>query len=186
MKRLAIISCCLCLTACGSGDQAELTRWMAENTQGLKGSIPKLPEVQPYEPVPYDVGAQADPFKPGKLEPDVRIRQGGGGGKYQPDFDARELRNSILEKYPLESLQMIGYLNINKRPIAVIQVADKIKQVKVGEYMGMDFGMVKKITENEVVLQELVQDSSGDWSERQSSLYLQQGKDGANKEGAKK
>lgn len=181
MKRLILASLCLALGACGSSDNEELRQWMAESSKDLRGNIPKLPEVKPYEPVPYEVEAQIDPFRASKLEPDIKARQGmGKGSKYQPDFEARELRNSILEKYPLESLQMIGYLNINKRPIAVIQVADKVKQLKVGEYIGMDFGMVKKITENEVVLQELVQDNAGDWSERQSSLYLQ-GKDGGKK-----
>ena len=75
---------------------------------------------------------------------------------------------------------MIGYLNINRRPIAVIQVENKVKQVKVGDYVGLDFGMVTQITENEVVMRELIQDSAGDWSERTSSLYLQA------KEGSKK
>ncbi len=174
MKRLILASLCIALGACGGGDQAELKRWMDESSQGLRGSIPKLPQVQPYLPVPYEVDAQTDPFRASKLEPDIKSKQGlGKGSKFQPDFEARELRNSILEKYPLESLQMIGYLNINRKPIAVVQVADKVKQVKVGEYIGMDFGMVTKITDSEVVLRELVQDSSGDWSERQSSLYLQ-------------
>ena len=75
---------------------------------------------------------------------------------------------------------MIGYLNINRRPIAVIQVENKVKQVKVGDYVGLDFGMVTQITDNEVVMRELIQDSAGDWSERTSSLYLQA------KEGSKK
>lgn len=174
MKRLILVSMCAALTACGGGDQEELKRWMAESSQGLRGNIPRLPDVKPYLPVPYEVDGQVDPFRPAKLEPDAKSRQGGGkGGRFQPDFDARELRNSILEKYPLESLQMIGYLNINRKPIAVVQVADKVKQVKIGDYVGMDFGMVTKITDSEVVLRELVQDTSGDWSERQSSLYLQ-------------
>ncbi|QLQ26584.1 MAG: pilus assembly protein PilP [Dechloromonas sp.] len=102
------------------------------------------------------------------------------GGVFQPDFEARDLRNSLLEKYPVESLKMIGYLNINRRPIAVIQVEDKVKQVKVGDYLGLDFGMVTQITDKEVVMRELIQDSAGDWSERTSSLYLQA------KEGSKK
>ena len=75
---------------------------------------------------------------------------------------------------------MIGYLNVNKQPLAVIQVDDKVKQIKVGDYIGLDFGMVTKITDKDVELRELIQDSAGDWSERKSSLYLQ------SKEGSKK
>jgi len=39
---------------------------------------------------------------------------------------------------------------------------------------------VTKITDKDVELRELIQDSAGDWSERKSSLYLQ------SKEGSKK
>jgi type IV pilus assembly protein PilP len=75
---------------------------------------------------------------------------------------------------------MIGYLNVNKRPLALIQVDDKVKQVKVGEYLGLDFGMVTQVSDSEVKLRELIQDSAGDWSERESSLFLQ-GKEGSKK-----
>ena len=154
---------------------------MADNTKDMRGKIPKLPEVRAYEPVPYDVEVLLDPFKASKIEPESKNRQGSGkGGAFQPDFEARDLRNSLLEKYPVESLKMIGYLNINRRPIAVIQVENKVKQVKAGDYVGLDFGLVTQVTDKEVVLRELIQDSAGDWSERTSSLYLQ-GKEGSNK-----
>jgi hypothetical protein len=65
--------------------------------------------------------------------------------------------------------------------MAVIQVEDKVKQVKVGDYMGLDFGMVTLISDAEVQLRELIQDSAGDWTERKSSLYLQS-KEGARNE----
>ncbi len=178
MKRLILVALCGALGACSGGDHEELKQWMAESTKDMRGNIPKLPEVKPYQPVPYDVEGLLDPFKAGKIEPESKNKQGAGnGGAFQPDFEARELRNSLLEKYPIESLKMIGYLNVNRRPIAVIQVEDKVKQVKVGEYLGLDFGMVTRITDKEVVLRELIQDSAGDWSERTSSLYLQ-GKEG--------
>jgi type IV pilus assembly protein PilP len=181
VKRLMLIALCGTLAACGGDDHAELKAWMAESTKDMRGNIPKLPEVKPYEPVPYDVEALVDPFKASKIEPDSKSRQGEGkAGAFQPDFEARELRNSLLEKYPVESLKMIGYLNVGRKPIAVIQVEDKVKQVKVGDYLGLDFGMVTRITDQEVVLRELIQDSAGDWSERTSSLYLQ------SKEGSKK
>lgn len=181
MKRLLLIALFGFLAACSSGDHEDLKQWMADNTKDMKGGVPKLPEVKPYEPVPYDVDAMLDPFKSGKIEPESKSKQGAGkGGAFQPDFDARELRNSLLEKYPVESLKMIGFLNVNNTPMAVIQVEDKVKQVKLGDYIGLDFGMVTKVSDKEIELRELIQDSAGDWSERKSSLYLQ------SKEGSKK
>ncbi len=181
MKRLIFFALCGVLVGCSGGDHQDLREWMVESTKDLRGNVPKLPEVQPYEPVPYTVEGMLDPFKASKIEPESKYKQGGGkGGPFQPDFEAREMRNSILEKYPLESLKLIGYMNINKQPIAVIQAEDKVKQVKLGDYIGLDFGMVTKISDTEIELRELVQDSAGDWSERKSSLYLQ------SKEGSKK
>ena len=181
MKKLLLVACCAALAACAGDDHEKLKRWMAENTKDMRGGVPKLPEVKPYQPVPYEAEGVIDPFKSGKIEPESKYKHGAGkGGAFQPDFEAREIRNSLLEKYPIESLKMIGYLNVNKRPMAVIQVEDKVKQVKVGDYMGLDFGLVTQVTDTEVQLRELIEDSAGDWTERKSSLYLQ------SKEGSKK
>lgn len=181
MKRLTLLLLCILLSACFGGDHEDMRAWMTENTKDLRGVIPKLPEVKPYIAVPYEVEGVIDPFRPGKIEPESKYKQGAGkGGAFQPDFEARELRNSLLEKYPLESLRMIGYLNLNKQPMAVVQVEDKVKQVKVGEYLGLDFGVVTKITDSEIELRELIQDSAGEWTERNSSLHLQS-KDGNKK-----
>ena len=170
MKQLTLFAFCLGLAACSGGDHEDLRQWMEDSSKDLRPIIAKLPELRPYEPVPYDAQNLTDPFKSSKIEPASRDKSSGKGG---PDLEAREVRNSILEKYPLESLKMIGFLKINNRPIAAIQVEDKVKQVKVGEYLGLDFGMVTQITDSEVKLRELIQDSAGDWSERESSLYLQ-------------
>lgn len=83
------------------------------------------------------------------------------------------MRNSIMEKYPLESMHMIGFMNINKKPMAAVQVDQLVKQVKVGDYIGLDFGVITKITEQEIEIREVVEDSSGDWSERMNTLQLQ-------------
>ena len=181
MKRIMPIALCGLLAACSGGEQGELRRWMADNSANLRGNVPPLPQVKPYEPVPYDVEDILDPFRAAKIEPDAKYKQAvGKAGEFQPDYEARELRNSLLEKYPIESLKMIGYMNVNNRPLAVIQVDDKVKQIKVGDYIGLDFGMVTRITDKGLELRELIQDSAGDWSERESSLYLQS-KEGSNK-----
>lgn len=181
MKRVMSFFLCGVVIGCSGSNHDELQQWMDDSAKDMRGNIPKLPEVRPYQAVPYEVEGMLDPFKPNKIEPESKYRQSAGkGGAFQPDFEAREQRNSLLEKYPIESLKMIGYLNVNKQPIAVIQVDDKVKQVKVGDYIGFDFGMVTKVTDKEVELRELIQDSAGDWSERKSSLLLQ------SKEGGRK
>jgi type IV pilus assembly protein PilP len=38
--------------------------------------------------------------------------------------------------------------------------------------MGQDYGVVTAITDGEIRLKELVQDSAGDWTERSSTLQL--------------
>jgi type IV pilus assembly protein PilP len=179
VKQFIFLLVVVLLSGCGTADHEDLRQWMADSAKDMRGNIPKLPEVLPYEPVPYTVEGQIDPFKASKIEPDAKNRFNGKGGAFQPDFEARDLRNSLLEKYPIESLKMIGYMNINHHPIAVVQVEDKVKQVKMGDYLGLDFGMVTKITDKEIELRELIQDSAGDWSERKSSLFLQ------SKEGSK-
>ncbi|MGH8719382.1 MAG: pilus assembly protein PilP [Burkholderiales bacterium] len=39
--------------------------------------------------------------------------------------------------------------------------------------MGQNFGMILQVTDAEVQLKEILQDTAGDWSERQSTLQLQ-------------
>jgi len=56
---------------------------------------------------------------------------------------------------------------------AIVHVDGSLYQVRAGNYLGQNFGVITKITESEVVLKELVQDAAGDWIERVSSLILQ-------------
>jgi len=176
------IAICIVLGACSGEEHQDIRNWMKENTKDLKGNVPKLPPVIPYQPVPYVVEGPLDPFNSAKIEPESKRGSAGSGkaGALQPNFEARELRNSLLEKYPLETLKMIGFLNVNKQPMAVIQIEQHVRQVKIGDYIGQDFGIVTQITEQGVSLRELIQDSAGDWSERTSTLQMQA------KEGSKK
>ncbi len=78
-----------------------------------------------------------------------------------------------LEAYPLESIKFVGSLSQSKQTHAIVQVDGALHQVKVGGYMGQNFGVVTKISETEMNLRELVQDPGGDWVERMSTLHLQ-------------
>jgi type IV pilus assembly protein PilP len=48
--------------------------------------------------------------------------------------------------------------------------------VGVGNYLGQNYGRITAITDNEIVLKEMLQDPSGqtaEWVERQATLQLQ-------------
>ena len=170
MKKLvALIS--IVLAACvNGGDYAELQQFMNNAAKGVEGKIPPLPEVKPYEPVSYDAESLVDPFQSAKIRPELK----GGGGGIQPDYTrVRE----PLEAYPLESLKYVGVMTKNKASYAIIRVDDTLYQVRAGNYLGQDFGVITEISELEVVLKELVQDSAGDWVEKVTSLLLQQGQE---------
>lgn len=167
MRTIAIVLLSVVLGACSSGDHDDLRQWMNEASKGIRGRIPPLPQVKPYEPVPYDAGNQLDPFKPGKIG--VEQKKGGGGG-LQPDMNRPR---EPLEAYPLESLKYVGVMSKKNVSYAIIQVDGSLYQVRVGSYMGQNFGVTTRITESEVTLKELVQDSAGDWAERESTLLLQ-------------
>ena len=160
------MAACL-LAACGGEEFQDLKQFVEDAKKDLRGKTEPLPEVKPYEPFPYAAYDLPDPFKPRKIEP---MKSAGGG--LQPDLNRPK---EPLEAYPLETLIMVGTLKQGKSHFALVRTSDKtLYRVKIGSYMGQNFGIVTDITENEVKLKELVKDSAGDWSEQASSLQLQE------------
>ena len=166
MKRLASILIVFGLTGCGGGSMGDLQTFVAETGKDMQGKIEPLPEVKVYEPFTYNAFDLPDPFKPRKLS------VSGGGGGIQPDLNRPK---EPLEAFSLETLNMVGMLSRQGVIHAVIKTPDKaIYHVKKGNYVGQNFGLVTQITDSEVTLREIVQDSAGDWSERTSTLILQE------------
>ena len=153
----------LTLAACGGANDD--TREFVKNAgKDLRGKVTPLPEVKPYEPFTYEAMDLPDPFKPRKLAPPK------GGGGLQPDFNRPK---EALESFTLESLKMVGTLQRDKVMYAIIKTPENsLYRVKPGNYIGQNFGIITQVTENEVKLTEIVQDSAGDWTERNSSLTL--------------
>ena len=153
------------VAACG-GDNQDLKAWMADQGKNVRGRLDPLPQLKPYEPFAYNAFDLPDPFKPRKIQP------GGGDNKLAPDLNRRR---EALEAYPLESLSMVGTLARSKQMYALVRTPEKdIYQVKPGNYLGQNYGVVTDISDSEIKLKELVQDGGGDWTERSSALQLQQ------------
>ena len=156
------------LIACGGEEFQDLRDFVRDAGADLRGQVDSPPEIKPYEPFPYENNASLpDPFKPRKQE---TKNAGGSGGLNQPDF-ARPKQE--LEEFPLDSMKMVGFLRMGSVGNAIIRSSEgKLHRVKVGNYIGLNFGQITSITESEVKIKEMVQDGAGDWSERSSSLQL--------------
>jgi type IV pilus assembly protein PilP len=160
----------LLLAACGGEEFGDLKAELRDKTKDLRGRVDPLPVVRPYEPVPYKVFDQPDPFGPGKIQL-VTKTAGGGGGGLKPDLNRPK---EPLEAYPLETLKMVGVWQQPKATFALVKADSGLFRVKVGNYMGQNFGLVTGINGSQIQLRELIQDAAGDWSERESTLQLQE------------
>jgi len=162
--RLSILLCgILALAGCG-GEPSDLKNFIRESDKNLPRRIEQLPQVKPFAPFPYEGFDLPDPFKPRKLS----VKQGDAGG-LQPDLNRRK---EPLESYPLEQLKMVGTLQQAKDIYALVRADKTLYRVKKGNYMGQNFGLITDINDSEVKLKEIVQDGTGDWTERMSSLPL--------------
>lgn len=167
MKLIYMVLAAVLLTGCGGEEFQDLRDFVKNSGAGMRGNIPPPPNVKLYEPFAYlnDMNL-TDPFKPRKPE----AGSGGKKGENEPDMNRPK---ESLEEFPLESLKMVGYVYKAKVGHAVIRAPDKkLYQVKVGNYLGMNFGLIKKLSDTEIEIKEVVQDSTGDWTERISSLKL--------------
>lgn len=168
MKRAAILFVFL-LSACGAEEHSDLKQELNTLTKDMRGKIEPLPVVKPYEPVPYAAFDLPDPFGPAKIQ--LVMKSPSGSGKFRPDLNRPK---EPLEAYPLESLAMVGVLQQSKQTFALVKADANLYRIKVGNYLGQNFGLVTTISENQVQLRELVQDPNGDWTERESTLQLQE------------
>ncbi len=164
MKNTLAALLLLMLAACGGGINDELKEFIASADKNAKRSIQPLPPVQTYTPFGYTGFDLPDPFKPRTLTP-VKV----GTGINSPDLNRRK---EALEAFPLESLKMVGTLQQQKETFGLVKADATVYRVKVGNFIGQNYGKVTDITDTSINVKEKVQDGSGDWTERDSSLKL--------------
>jgi type IV pilus assembly protein PilP len=164
------ISMASLLGAC-SNDQDELRQWMEQQRREIKPSVTPLQAPKKFDPQPYNVAESVDPFSQQKLT--VALKQ---EARQPNSLLAAELnrRKEPLEAYPLDSMSMVGSVNKLGQPFALLRVDTLLYQVKLGDYLGQNYGRITRIGETEIALREIIQDAAGEWIERPATLQLQE------------
>ena len=173
--RLAgILAAAMLAVSCSGEEHGDLKQELASLTKDLRGRVDPLPQVRPYEPVPYTAEGQIDPFRPERIEV---ASAGRAAAASTALIDEQKKRPpEPLEAFPLESIQMLGTITQKNETFALVKAGPNLYRVRKGNYMGQNFGVITAIDEAQINLKELVQDSAGDWVERTSSLQLVEAK----------
>lgn len=153
------------LTGCAS-EANDLSQWMASEQKKMRGKIAPLPEAKEYTPVAYSV--TSNPFE---IKEEVTLKDI-ENMKYAPDPNRRK---EPLEFVPLETLLMTGFLIKGNKPVGIIKAPDGIfHYVELGNYMGVNHGQIKSITEGSITLEERVQ-SGETWVLQKNIIELADG-----------
>ena len=171
MRRFCALACMAMLAACGGEQFGDLKNELNDLTKDLRGRVDPLPQVRPYEPVPYQAENEVDPFRPGRIDVAVAGGPTSKEGRPGPDIDRPK---EPLEAFPLESIQMVGSLTQGRETFGLVKAGPNLYRVRKGNYMGQNFGVITGIDESQISLKELIQEGSGEWVERSSSLQLQE------------
>ncbi|MES2402486.1 MAG: pilus assembly protein PilP [Pseudomonadota bacterium] len=157
-----------------SGSDDELQGWMAEQRSQTKSRVDRLPEPTRFSPQPYTQDGTIDPFSNQKLAQALKrdsVQSASNAALIAPELARRK---EPLEAYPLDSVAMVGSLIKVGQPVALVRVDNLLYQVRVGSYLGQNYGRIIKVAETGITLREIVQDAGGEWIERTATIQLQE------------
>jgi type IV pilus assembly protein PilP len=173
-RLLTLVLAGAALAGCGASGQEEVEQWMRDERAATKPHVQPIPEPKKFTPQAYTQEGATDPFSSLKLT--QALKRESTQSSTSAALVAPELarRKEPLEAFPLDTMKMVGSLIKEGQPVALLRVDNLLYQVKPGNYLGQNYGKVVKVDETEIVLREIVQDAAGEWTERTTTLQLQE------------
>lgn len=155
------------IAACG-GSMDDLDRYINDTKARPGGRIDPLPEIKPYEVFTYVADAEGlrSPFVPDSPQ----ANSGSSANNTRPD---RDRSREYLEEFPLDSLRMVGTLELGGVNYGLVMTPGGIiERVVPGNYIGQNDGRIVSVTESEIELVEIISDGIGGFLEREAAVVL--------------
>lgn len=165
----------LLLGGCGASSENDIRQWMLEERNKTKPQVKPISAPKQFTPEAYTNAAVIEPFSNLKLTQALRrdsTQAAANGALVAPELTRRK---EPLESFPLDAMTLVGSIVKVGQPVALLKVDNLLYQVKLGNYLGQNYGRVVKIDEAEVTVREIVQDAGGEWIERVATLQLKEG-----------
>jgi type IV pilus assembly protein PilP len=173
-RSLFVLALASILYGCGASSEDDIRQWMVEERNQTRPKVAPIPAPKQFKPEAYTNATAMEPFSNQKLTQALKrdsAQVAANGALVAPELARRK---EPMESFPLDSMALVGSIIKAGQPVALVRVDNLLYQVKLGSYLGQNFGRVMKINETEVTLREIVQDAAGEWIERVASLQLQE------------
>lgn len=150
------------IAACASSADEELSRYINEIKIRPAKPIEPIPVFIPLEKFIYpEQDNRRSPFKQKEAMKTV--------DPFAPDTKRTK---QALEQFPLDALKFVGVLKQGSVVWALIsQPNGDVTRVKIGDYMGQNFGKVIRINDTTLKLEETVQ-VAGKWERKITTFNL--------------
>ncbi|MGB9109677.1 MAG: pilus assembly protein PilP [Telluria sp.] len=170
----ALMAAALLLAGCGDSDVKEVRDWMDQVKRETRPAVKPLSEPKDFIPYAYAAKDAVDPFSQDKL-----LSQLAKAAETAPDPNKPDLKRprELLEGFPLDTMHMVGTMQKAGVNYALVQIDRAVYQVRAGQRIGQNFGMVTRVEDDAINIREVVQDAAGEWVERMAKLELQQSKE---------
>lgn len=156
------------LFGCGN-DISDLQTFTERTREQTKADIEPIPKIQDFEHFEYKASGLRSPF----VEPKPELTQSDSEIKLdclQPNY-AR--RRGPLEKYPLDNISMRGTMGRHGDLTALASTTDgTLYRLEQGDYMGLFHGRIVEISNQYILLEEMVPDGTGCWELRNAQIPL--------------
>ena len=169
LKLIPLLGFTTLITACG-GDMSDLDAFIAQTKQAHHGKVDPLPEFPPYQTFAYEALDVRDPFRP---QTDPASLPTASETEYSGPRPESTRRREPLEKYPVDSLKMVGLLQQKKQTWGLIKDPEgTIHRVQPGNYAGENHGKITQVSETKIDIVELVADGLSGWVNRDAQLAM--------------
>jgi type IV pilus assembly protein PilP len=166
----AIVAAALLLAGCGDSDVKEVRDWMDQVKRDTRPAVKPLSEPKDFLPYAYGAKETIDPFSQTKLLNQLAKAAEASRDPNKPDL---QRTRELLESYPLDTMHMVGTMQKGGVNYALLQIDRSVYQVRSGQRIGQNFGIVTRVGDDAINIREVVQDAAGEWVERMAKLELQ-------------
>jgi type IV pilus assembly protein PilP len=174
MRMVCAFGAAALLAGCGDGDVQEVRDWMKKVQRDTVPAVKPLAEPKEFVPYAYNPGGAIEPFSEAKLLNEMARVAAANPNPLAPD-DKRP--REVLENYPLDTMRMVGTLQKGGASYALVQIDASIFQVRAGQRIGQNHGLITRISDGAIDIREVVQDVTGDWVERKATIELAESKE---------